>query len=584
MGPAQQSFETALALHRQGRLNDAERLYHATLKASPSHSGALQQLGVVCAQTGRFEEAVAYFARAVAVAANPGLCTAFGNALYRLGRYTDALDRYGQALSLDARFAEADVGRGSALLALGRSDEALAAFAKALALKPQLVEAVVNTGNIHLADGRGEEALAWFQRSARMRPNFPPALEGTGRAQLAIGRPADALVTFEQLLARDLGSAAAWSGKGNALEQLGRIVEARGAYERAASLSPNSPAYHYPLATIARFEEGDSRLVPLERLAERIESFPSAERIPLHFALAKAYDDLNRPALAFEHMQDGNRLRRASSRYDEAFEIGLMRAMADAFTAELMEAKAGTGHLGEEPVFVVGMPRSGTTLVEQILASHPQAFGAGEPMHLHRLIGMGHAGDNFPAGIVSVPNEQLRSLGALYTARLAAQAPGATRIVDKLPANFRLVGLIRLSLPKARIIHVRRDPMDTCLSCYAGLFAQNLDFSYDLGELGRYYRAYEALMAHWRKVLPQDAMLEVSYESMVEDFETWARRIVAYCGLPWDARCLAFHQTQRIVHTASASQVHQPLYRRAVGRAKAYEPWLGALREALRGS
>ena len=308
---------------------------------------------------------------------------------------------------------------------------------------------------------------------------------------------------------------------------------------------------------------------------------PEDQKVELHFALAKAYNDLKRYEPAFEHLQKGNAIKRRRVSYGEALDMEFSRAIAASFTSELFETRRGAGDPSDVPVFVVGMPRSGTTLVEQILASHPSVFGAGELMYMYRLAESGHAGGNFPFDIASLPDDALRRFGGFYAARVRALAPQAKRIVDKLPANFRLVGLIRLALPNARIIHVRRDPLDTCFSCYSKLFSQNLDFTYDLGELGRYYKAYDKLMEHWRNVLPEGAMLEVQYEDLVSDFEPQARRLIAYCGLEWDDGCLSFHKTVRPVRTASAGQVRQPVFKTSIGRWRPYREHLRPLLDAL---
>jgi hypothetical protein len=257
-----------------------------------------------------------------------------------------------------------------------------------------------------------------------------------------------------------------------------------------------------------------------------------------------------------------------------------------------MQAKAGQGAPSTLPVFIIGMPRSGTTLVEQILASHPQVWGGGELMHLKEAVARlsGPEGAESPFGypelVRLLDGAQLRALGAEYCEALRAAAPPTmmtttTRMTDKMPANFLFAGLIALVLPNARIIHVKRDPLDTCLSCFSILFLGNQPHSYDLAELGRYYRAYLHLMEHWRQVLPPGAMLEVQYEEVVADLEGQARRIVAYCGLEWDDACLDFHRTERRVWTASSVQVRQPIYRQSLGRAEAYRHWLQPLLEAL---
>jgi tetratricopeptide (TPR) repeat protein len=463
----------------------------------------------------------------------------------------------------------------------GQFDQAKAIYARLMKVEPQRVEPYLNCGEIGMAEGLYEEALSWFERARHLRPDLPPALIGAGNALLALGRPDEALEVFKALQTLDPRAAMAARGTGEALRQLGRLPEARTALERAVALAPGVAGHHYALAQVNHFAEGDPHLAAMEQLAQKIAGLLPSAQCDLHFALAKAYDDLGRHRQAFEHLQKGNAIKHRYVAYDEAMFLGILRDLAAAFPAATMAARRGAGDPSDIPVFVVGMPRSGTTLVEQILASHPAVFGAGESMQLHRLLGEGLAGADFPARFTAVGDEALRLFGARYVDHMRAKAPSARRIIDKLPANFMLCGLIHCILPHARIIHVRRDPLDTCFSCFANLFSQNIDYSYDLGELGRYYRAYETLMAHWHRVLPKGTILDVSYEAVVADIESEARRLVAYAGLEWDPACLAFHRTRRVVHTMSATQVRQPLYQSAVGRAARYRPWLGPLCKAL---
>jgi hypothetical protein len=288
------------------------------------------------------------------------------------------------------------------------------------------------------------------------------------------------------------------------------------------------------------------------------------------------------PERAFRHLLKGNAAKRRLIAYDEAAHFAEMSATAATFTPGLIRVQQGGGDLSDRPVFIVGMPRSGTTLVEQILASHPAVFSAGEQPEFGRAVRGGYQPGPLPFDSAALTGEDLSRLGGRYLSRMNAKVPKqALRFTDKMPANFRFLGLIHLTLPKARIIHVRRDPRDTCFSCYSKLFSGALEFTYDLAELGRYYKAYDALMAHWRAALPEGAMLEVQYETLVEAFEAEARRIVAYCGLDWDARCLEFHKTERPVITASTAQVRQPLFKTSIGRWRRYEQWLGPLQEAL---
>ena len=333
---------------------------------------------------------------------------------------------------------------------------------------------------------------------------------------------------------------------------------------------------------LGKVEADNVHLKALEAMTAAGHGGDTIERIATHFALAKAYDDLGDYARAFDHMQRGNAAKRSRRHYDIEQDLSCFRAIAAAFSAEFLAVHAGAGLASETPVFVIGMPRSGTTLVEQLLASHPDVFGAGEQRMLPDFINTGRAGRDFPTNVTALGRAEWRALGADYVERLQALAPLAARITDKLPLNFQLVGLIRLALPNARIVHVTRDPLDTCLSCYSTLFEDDgLDFSCDLTDLGRYYRGYRSLMDHWQDVLSAGVILEVRYERLVDDLETEAHRLIDYCGLVWDERCLEFHKTDRPVETASLLQVRRPLYTTSVGRAARYAPWLEPLRRPL---
>jgi hypothetical protein len=273
----------------------------------------------------------------------------------------------------------------------------------------------------------------------------------------------------------------------------------------------------------------------------------------------------------------GNRLRRSQIAYDEKAEARVFRRVAEVFDASLLERLRGMGDPSAAPVFIVGMPRSGSTLAEQILASHPLIHGAGEREDLIQV-----AGAAFPEAVAALDRDGLLRMAQDYLTRMPLPE-GKVRTIDKLPGNFLRIGLIRLLFPNARIIHTRRNPLDTCISCYSKLFAVGQHFSYDLAELGRYYRRYAELMRHWDSVLPSDAMLHVSYEAVVDDLEGQARRMVEFCGLEWDERCLRFYESRRPVKTASSVQVRKPLFRTSVERWKHFEAGLAPLIAELGG-
>jgi hypothetical protein len=320
----------------------------------------------------------------------------------------------------------------------------------------------------------------------------------------------------------------------------------------------------------------------METLEQQLQSLSLEEQIDLHFALGKAYADLGADTQSFRHLLEGNALMRRRIPYDEAKALDWLARMRRVFTSELMREKEGLGDPSAVPIFILGMPRSGTTLIEQILASHPKVFGGGELRDMSAVADTIHGanGTAVPEAIPDMSGERLRQSGADYVRRIRRRAPESERITDKMPGNFALAGLIHLALPNARIIHACRDLRDTAFSCFSLLFARGYGFSYDLAELGSYCRAYQELMTHWHRVMP-GAILDVHYEQVVDNLEQEARRIIDYCGLPWNEACLDFHQTERSVRTASAAQVRQPIYHSSIGRWRRHEIRLRPLLQAL---
>jgi tetratricopeptide (TPR) repeat protein len=418
----------------------------------------------------------------------------------------------------------------------------------------------------------------------RIRPRYAEAWHNLGKACVALNRPEDAITAYKQAVTIDPSKSMVHNDMGAAYLVLGRLREAYAAFAAAVARDPRNAGIHLSLARLAPFRAGDPRLAALEKLAEFAPSLPDNDRIALNFALGKAHSDLGNSERSFRHLLHANALKRKQIAYDEAATLDGFARMRSVFTPRLMREKGG-GHPSPVPVFIVGMPRSGTTLLEQILASHSRVFGAGEIDDFAAAVTEVCGGsEDFPESISTLSVSKLRRLGRRYVERVGAKAPDAMRITDKMLSNVAYVGLIHLALPDARIIHARRDTLDTCLSSFSIWFGDgDLPFTYDLAELGRYYRAYTELMRHWQAVLPEGIMLDVWYEDVVDDLEGQARRLLAHCGLEWEDRCLDFHLTERFVHTASVSQVRRPIYRDAVGRSRAYGYLLGPLLDALEG-
>jgi tetratricopeptide (TPR) repeat protein len=430
--------------------------------------------------------------------------------------------------------------------------------------------------------GRPSEAVIQFERALALGSDRAEAHNDLGVALDAVGRRAEALDHYRRAIALKPGLADPYTNVGKLLMDLGQIEAAQTAFAAAVALAPHRGMFYFNLAHVKRFTADDPYLTAMENLARNPKSLGEEDHVKLQFALAKAYADLGAHERAFCHLHEGNARKRRMIAYDEGATLDQLARVRRVFDAPTVARASGAGNPSDLPVFIVGMPRSGTTLVEQILASHPEVYGAGELYDLDRLVrGLASGAGGFPEIVADLTAAQLHDLGTAYLAGLEVEKPTARRVTDKMPWNYRFVGLIRLILPNARIIHVRRDPIDTCLSCFSKLFGANQEFSYDLAELGRYYRAYRALMDHWRAILPVGAMLEVEYEELVADFAVQARRIVAHCGLDWHEGCLDFHRTVRPVLTASAVQVRQPIYRTATEYWRPYRVHAGPLIQAL---
>jgi tetratricopeptide (TPR) repeat protein len=613
-------FNEALAFHQAGQFAEAERRYRQILARDPKHIDSLHLLGVIFYEAGRHAEALDLIGKAIAM--NDRVANFhcnMGLVLFALGRREAALTNYTRAIALEPRHVLSYNNLGNALSELGRPQEAEASLRRAIALKPDYAEAYYNLGNVLLAQGKLDEAVAIYRRALALAPNVANGynnlgnvLEQQGKLDEAAAQLrralelepehasalynlgnilktktdyAGAIELYRKSLARRPQFADGWNNLGAALAEQGDLDAARDAYQRAVEVDPTRAAYHRNLASSKRFEPGDPQLALMEGLAQNLASVPERERVDLQFALGKAYADLKQHDRSFQHLLTGNALKRAQIAYDEGEALGYMERIRAVFSPELLRAKAGCGDSARVPVFIVGMPRSGTTLIEQIIASHPKAVGAGELFDLDNIVqslACSNGSLRFPEIVATMSGEELRQIGARYVVATTAHAPTAERIADKMPWNFHFTGLIRLALPNARIIHARRDPVDTCLSCFSILFdGDGNRYTYDLGELGRFYRAYNSLIAYWRSVLPPGVMIEVHYEDVVDDLEGQARQIIAHCGLEWDEACLAFHKTRRPVRTSSVAQVRQPIYQSSVGRWRPYRDHLRPLLDAL---
>ncbi|MFT4065654.1 tetratricopeptide repeat-containing sulfotransferase family protein [Paraburkholderia sp.] len=483
---------------------------------------------------------------------------------------------------------------GDACIARGDLDAALQCFEAACALEPADPIHYERVAATLAALNRFAEAEVRYREAIARNPDNADSHHGLGWTLEQMHRLEAAVQAYREAARLNPHADGSSNNMGNCLQALGRFDEAHDAYRRAIDGAPRVPLYYRNFVQTKRLTADDPVFAQLERLAGDAASLGRADQAELHFAYGAALSGVGRHDASFDHLLKGNALYRAGMRYDEAESLGLFARLPALFSADTLAAARGLGDPSAAPIFIVGMPRSGSTLIEQILASHPRVFGAGERTEFGEAI-VGcirrEAGDPLRIDLEALREAgaaQWSALGIDYLRRMRRVLEEidvqAARFTDKYPFNFINLGLIHLALPNARFIHSRRSPLQTCLSIFSRLF-HDVPFGYDLGELGRYYRAYDTLMAHWRRVLPEGVMIEIEYEELVDDFEANVRRMLAHCGLEWDERCLAFHQTARRVSTASSAQVRRPLYRTSIRRwqprPELLEPLLSALGPAL---
>ncbi|WP_010216376.1 sulfotransferase [Sphingomonas sp. PAMC 26621] len=599
---------------QKGLLPEAEDAARRGVTMDPAMVAGWNNLGIILQESGKLEESLSCLERVLALQPDyPEAHNNLGNTLKRLGRLEQARGQYEAALRLSPAYAEAMSNLSNLLNDLGQPDEALALARRAIDTNPRLSDAYINAAAVEVGRDRPAEALRWVDALLSYAPLHVGGLGVRATALQHLGRLDEALTDARRAVAAAPDSGEAHNILGEVLQAQNAIGAAIAAFDRAATSVgfapekaltnrgvalmergdrdaaiatfervldqyPRSIGAWFNLADLRRFSAGDPAIAAMEALLASGGIESHADRTALRFALGKAWLDVGDAERGFAHLDQGNREKRATFSYDPAATDQWISEIIAAFPPARFERPPADVPGSDRPVFVVGVPRSGTTLVEQILASHSAVVGAGE---LATLQGVVRTAGPFPACATGLGVDDEATLGRAYVDAIEPLVEGHRRMVDKMPSNFLYAGLIHRLLPDARIIHVRRDPVDTCLSCYSKLFTREQLFAYDLAELGLFYRSYDRLMAHWRAVLPADRFIEVRYEDIVSDLETESRRLVAFCGLDWDPACLHFHRTGRIVRTASVNQVRQPLHADSVGRWRKYARHLTPLTAAL---
>lgn len=499
------------------------------------------------------------------------------DARFAEGDYEEAVARLEEVIAINPRHVLAQSNLGAALVHVGRYDEADQAFRRALVLKPSFVGPYVHLGNLLQLRGQFVESLAVLRRAVKKDPRSADALACLGFGLGMLQQLDEAKECFQKALRVQPRNAAALCGVGWLAAAEGRFEEAEGFYRSSLEVAPHNVAAWTWLAGLRRMTSADSEwLKGVERtLATHVTPLDESR---LRFAMGKYFDDLGEFSRAFEQYKRGNDLyKQAVNPYDRAARTRFVDAITNLYTRQRLARPCEGSSDSTQPVFVIGMPRSGTSLVEQIIASHPDAAGAGE------LDFWTEAARRHPQTVRSdLPDASTaRQLADAYLRVLAGYSASAKRVVDKTTFNFNLLGLINTVFPKARIVYLRRDPIDIGLSCYFQDFAnaESMSWTWDLADFAHYYREHHRLMEHWRSALPEGVLLDVPYADLVADPETWSRKIIDFIGLPWDPQCLEFHQTKRAVITASRWQVRQKIYSSSVGRWKNYQKFIRPLLE-----
>ncbi|WP_147652845.1 tetratricopeptide repeat-containing sulfotransferase family protein [Vulcaniibacterium gelatinicum] len=592
-------------------------LLEPLVHAHPHWPQAQFELGLALGRAGQGDAAVAALRRAVALKPDlPRAWLALADHLAAIGDEAGADAARTQYVRHSVR--DPQLLRAADALAGNRLPEAEALLRAHLRQAPTDVAAIRMLAEVAARLGRVEDAEALLERCLELAPGFHAARQNYAQVLHRANKPQEALAQVERLLAHDPANASyrnlkavilcrtgdyapalalydgilaeypghprIWLSYGHALKTAGETARAIAAYRRAIALDPAFGEAWWSLANLKtfRFEPADLEAM---RAALARGDLPDEHRLHLEFALGKALEDAAEYAASFEHYARGNALRRRRVPYDADETAARVQRARTLYTREFFAARAGWGAPDPDPIFVVGLPRAGSTLVEQILSSHPQVEGT---MELPEVISITRElrrraapGQTYHDVLATLGADALRALGERYLARTRVHRKrGAPLFVDKMPNNFAHVGLIRLMLPNAKIVDARRHPLACCFSAFKQHFARGQDFSYSLEDLGRYYRDYVALMAHFDAVLPGHVH-RVIYERMVEDTEAEVRRLLDYCGLPFDPRCLRFFENDRPVRTASSEQVRRPIYREGLDHWRHYEPWLGPLKAAL---
>ena len=574
--PSQAQIRSLLEHYKNGRFSEAEKLAISLTQQFPKHEFGWKVLGAILNQTGRVIDSLTAIEKSVQLAPQDAESHYnLGIVLQELGRLNEAKASYTQAIALNPVYTEAHNNLGNTLQELGRLDEAEASYTQVIALKPDYAEAHYNLGIVLQELGRLNEAKASYTQAIALNPVYTEAHNNLGNTLQELGRLDEAEASCRQAIALKPDYAEAHSNLGNTLKQLGRLDEAESSYTQAIALKPDYAKAHLILTSMKKFDGQDEQYSKMLELYLD-ENISDEQRCYINFGLAKACEDLGNFEQAFTHYSKGNELRKKLLKYDINQDVELFRQIKSNYPRiehNSLEPDKLSKNL--TPIFIVGMPRSGTTLVEQIISSHSKVTGAGELSYVAQF------GTVIVNGFSEVNDEVLLDFRHKYLAKLNNVSNGNLIVTDKLPQNFLYIGLIAAAFPEAKIIHVKRNPAAVCWANYKQYFkAEDIGYCYAINDVITYHKLYENLMDFWTNTLSK-RIYKLDYELLTVNQENETRHLIEYLDLDWDEKCLSPQNNTRSVATASNVQIRKKVYRGSSEQWKKYQPFLNGVLDGL---
>jgi len=578
-------FNRANTLQAMGKLDEAVGEYQKVIQANPAFTSAYVNLANLYAARQNYQEAKKLYVAALKINQNLfDACFNLGRILFQEKEIDRALELLNRARQIKPNLPAVYNHLGLCQFELNHVDRSIEFYQIAIKLNQNFAEAHYNLGNALYKRFKLLDAAEAYQKAVDQKPDFAEALNNLGNVLTELGKIQEGEDALKKALKINPEYDAAFNNLGNIHKQKGQKSKAIECYNRALEINPDYPEAHRHLALSNKYRKNDSAHEERIKSILKKEGLSSTARMHLNFALGKIYDDRNMPEQAFMAYKQANDIRHEEMEFDVERHHQYIDRLINTYSDSFFKKRKKFGHQSEVPVFVVGMPRSGTTLVEQIITSHPDAVAGGELIAIHQMessIG-NHIRSTtpYPENATYLDEVATMNLSRYYLNFISDFSKDAPRITDKMPDNFLSLGFIRLLFPNARIVHCRRTPQDTCLSIYFQFFVQANAYAYDLETLGRYYNEYLRLMEYWRQS-PHINMLEVQYEDLVNNQEEISRQIIEYTGLEWHDDCLSFHKNKRPVRTASSDQVRRPMYKGSIGRWRSYEEYLEPLNSVL---